>query len=50
MFFVLMMCLVNYYYSTLLVFQQERSVFLREQANKMYRILPYYQAKVQSTD
>jgi len=30
----------------LLVFQEERPVFLREQANKMYRVAPYYMAKV----
>lgn len=31
---------------TILTFQGERPVFLREQANKMYNVLPYYLAKV----
>ena len=31
---------------TLLTFQQERPVFLREQANKMYEVGPYYSAKI----
>lgn len=30
----------------LLVFQEERPVFLREQANKMYKVAPYYMAKI----
>lgn len=32
--------------NTLLVFQAERPVFLREYANKMYSVLPYYIAKI----
>jgi ABC-type multidrug transport system permease subunit len=31
---------------TILVFQQERPVFLREQANKMYSVTAYYLAKI----
>jgi hypothetical protein len=30
----------------LLAFQDERPVFLREQANKMYHVFPYYAAKM----
>ena len=30
----------------LLIFQEERPVFLREQANKMYNVTPYYLTKV----
>ena len=33
--------------NTLLVFQGERPVFLRENANKMYGVLPYYLSKIQ---
>ena len=32
-------------FNALLVFQQERNVFLREYANRMYSVLPYYIAK-----
>jgi hypothetical protein len=32
-------------FNALLVFQQERPVFLRESANKMYTVLPYFIAK-----
>ena len=31
---------------TILTFQEERPVFLREQANKMYRVSSYYAAKI----
>lgn len=31
---------------TILTFQIERPVFLREQANRMYNVVPYYFAKV----
>jgi ABC-2 type transporter len=31
---------------TILTFQEERPVFLREQANKMYTVAAYYIAKV----
>ncbi len=31
---------------TILTFQEERPVFLREQANKMYKVSPYYMAKI----
>jgi hypothetical protein len=30
----------------LLIFQEERPVFLREQANQMYRVTPYYLSKI----
>mmetsp|Transcript_21772 Transcript_21772/g.33628 ORF Transcript_21772/g.33628 Transcript_21772/m.33628 type:complete len:165 (+) Transcript_21772:1108-1602(+) len=33
-------------FNTLLVFQNERPVFLREQANKMYGVTPYFFSKV----
>lgn len=40
---------VNYFmgnlFNAILVFQAERPVFLREQANKMYSVLPYFMAK-----
>ena len=36
------------YMMTGLTFQVERPVFLREQANKMYGVLPYYLAKILS--
>ena len=32
--------------NTILVFQSERPVFLREQANKMYSVFAYFIAKV----
>ena len=32
--------------ATIIIFQDERPVFLREQANKMYYVSPYYFAKV----
>jgi hypothetical protein len=31
---------------TIIIFQVERPVFLREQANKMYSVTAYYLAKV----
>lgn len=34
------------FFNAILVFQSERPVFLREQANHMYRVLPYYVSKV----
>jgi hypothetical protein len=33
-------------YNTILLFQSERPIFQREQANKMYGVFPYYMAKV----
>jgi len=36
------------YMMTNMTFQTERPVFLREQANKMYDVLPYYVAKIMS--
>ena len=32
-------------FNAILVFQAERAVFLREQANKMYDVFPYFMAK-----
>ena len=32
-------------FNAILVFQAERPVFLREQANKMYGVFPYFMAK-----
>jgi hypothetical protein len=32
-------------FNAILVFQAERPVFLREQANKMYSVFPYFMAK-----
>lgn len=37
---------MNNMMGTLLTFQQERPVFLREQANKMYTVGSYYLAKI----
>lgn len=38
--------MMQYFFSTILVFQRERPVFLREQSNLMYDVMPYYLAKV----
>lgn len=34
------------FFNAILVFQAERPVFLREQANKMYSVFPYYITKI----
>ena len=44
-FFVLVSTLMNNYFGTILTFQLERPVFLRETANKMYNVLPYFITK-----
>ena len=46
MFMVSTMGFMNSYLGTLNTFQGERPVFLREQANRMYGVLPYYAAKI----
>ena len=41
-------CIVTFmapFMMTVVTFQTERPVFLREQANKMYDVVPYYFAK-----
>mmetsp|Transcript_42615 Transcript_42615/g.56252 ORF Transcript_42615/g.56252 Transcript_42615/m.56252 type:complete len:110 (-) Transcript_42615:406-735(-) len=48
MFFMAMATFMPAYMMTGLTFQTERPVFLREQANKMYGVLPYYLAKILS--
>lgn len=48
MFFLSVMFFMNSYMSTTLVFQIERPVFLREQANHMYGVTPYYCSKILS--
>jgi len=37
---------MNNFFGVILVFQMERPVFLREQANKMYGVFPYYMSKM----
>merc|ERR1711966_32544 len=37
--------LMNYFFGTQMVFQQERPIFLREQANKLYDVCPYFITK-----
>ena len=46
LFFVTMFTTMNNFLFTVLTFQNERPVFLREQANKMYKVPPYYGAKI----
>ena len=46
MFFMCVATFMPPYMMTGLTFQIERPVFLREQANQMYGILPYYLAKI----
>lgn len=48
MFFMAIATFMPPYMMTNVTFQTERPVFLREQANKMYGVLPYYLAKVLS--
>lgn len=45
MYFVIINQFMMNMFNTLMVFQLERPVFLREQANKMYGVLPYFLAK-----
>lgn len=42
---MLVSMLMNNYFGTILVFQKERPNFLREQANRMYGVTPYYMSK-----
>ena len=48
MFFMTVATFMPGYMMTGITFQGERPVFLREQANKMYNVLPYYCAKILS--
>ena len=48
MFFGTMAMFMPAYMMTNLTFQTERPVFLREQANQMYDVMPYYLAKILS--
>mmetsp|Transcript_111 Transcript_111/g.217 ORF Transcript_111/g.217 Transcript_111/m.217 type:complete len:165 (+) Transcript_111:726-1220(+) len=45
-FFALTNTFMGNLFNTVLIFQQERPVFLREQSNKMYRVAPYFFSKV----
>ena len=45
-FFMCVSAFMNNYFGVILVFQTERPVFLREQANKMYGVFPYYMGKM----
>ena len=44
-FFLLVTTFVNWLFGSLLTFQLEREVFLREQANKMYSPSAYFLSK-----
>ena len=46
MFFCCMATFMAPFMMTTTVFSNERPVFLREQANKMYNVVPYYVAKI----
>ena len=46
MFFLSVSYFMNNYMGTTQVFQTERPVLLREQANKMYDVVPYYMTKM----
>ena len=48
MFFMCVATFMPSYMMTGLTFQIERPVFLREQANQMYGVVPYYLAKIVS--
>ena len=45
LFFNLVFIMCQNYFGTILTFQLERAVFVREQANKLYGVLPYFFAK-----
>ena len=44
-FFWLVGQLMNNYFNTILIFQNERAVFMREKANQLYGLFPYYLVK-----
>jgi hypothetical protein len=46
LFFVAVSMIFGHMMPTILTFQTERPVFLREQANRMYNVVPYYFGKV----
>ena len=46
LFFSCINIFMGFFNGTILVFQDERPVFLREQANKMYSVTAYYLAKI----
>jgi len=46
LFFVTTNMFMGNFFNSVLVFQSERPVFLREQANHMYRVFPYYISKL----
>lgn len=46
LFFIIITQIMSHMMSSLLTFQIERPVFLREQANKMYGIIPYFVSKI----
>ena len=45
MYFTLVNIFMGEFFPTLQVFQKERPVFLRESANRMYGLMPYYLTK-----
>ena len=45
MFFTCVVTFMSPYMMTTMTFQGERPVFLREQANQMYDVVPYFLAK-----
>ena len=48
MFFCCVTTFMSSYMMTTQTFQGERPVFLREQANQMYDVIPYFSAKMVS--
>ena len=46
LFFIVVNLTMSNMFGTILTFQNERPVFLREQANKMYSVSAYYMAKI----
>ena len=44
-FFLITGQILGYYFGAMLIFQLERPVFLREQANNLYSPLPYFLTK-----
>jgi len=44
-FFILVGLFMNWMFGSILTFQLERDVFVREQANKLYSPVPYFMAK-----
>jgi hypothetical protein len=45
-YFVSINTFMSNFFNAILTFQSERPVFLREQANRMYGVFPYYMTKI----